>query len=194
MSTVPSWPKEDAEYHLTRAQYETLRAIDIAIGAHDFWFRGGPMYKFQFGRKRPGHCVIKQVYGGQSEFARGPDWRHESPFLPYGWKTVNPHGTASLKDTAIRVFMSDQSLLELKHFEVIPYFLADYIWKRLGEWYVSWIQEPKRSTTDGLKVTSRLSLCGECLRMHTLKSSGKFALITASMRRPTTSSFSSTSG
>ncbi|KAJ5172106.1 hypothetical protein N7492_004699 [Penicillium capsulatum] len=69
----------------------------------------------------------------QNSFGRGAHWLHESPFLPVGWETTNASGTASLKHTAMRVLMKDQSLLRSEMFENVPWLVAKFIWEKVYE-------------------------------------------------------------
>lgn len=74
----------------------------------------------------------------QNSFGRGAHWFHESPFLPIGWETTNSSGTASLKHSAMRALMKDQSLLNPELFTNIPRLLAMDIWKSMYQWYVNY--------------------------------------------------------
>ena len=72
--------------------------------------------------------------GPQHNFKKGPQWMHESPYLPPDWETTSPVGTSSLKHIAMRVFLSDQSLLSPEHFATIPWHIARYIWESMHRW------------------------------------------------------------
>lgn len=72
--------------------------------------------------------------GPQHDFKKGAHWLHASPYLPPDWETTSSVGASSLKHSAMRVFMSDQSILLPEHFEIIPWHIAKYIWESMQQW------------------------------------------------------------
>ncbi|KAJ5611736.1 hypothetical protein N7528_008841 [Penicillium herquei] len=70
--------------------------------------------------------------GPQTNFNRGAHWNHQSPFWPpgSGWP-IPTRGARSLKDTAIRLAVKDQSLLTPDLFKNIPWSIAEEIWNHL---------------------------------------------------------------
>ncbi|KAJ5908930.1 hypothetical protein N7495_001612 [Penicillium taxi] len=65
----------------------------------------------------------------QYDFKRGKYWNHESPFLPVDWEQINSEtGAPSLKHSAMRYALQDQSQLKAFMFKNIPWLLAKYLW------------------------------------------------------------------
>ncbi|KAJ5084477.1 hypothetical protein NUU61_009056 [Penicillium alfredii] len=64
--------------------------------------------------------------------SRGPNWFHEIPFLMHGWETTNELGAPSLKHSAMKGLLQDQSALQPGLFEHVPWYLAQYLWDALG--------------------------------------------------------------
>ncbi|KAJ6120020.1 hypothetical protein N7523_004300 [Penicillium sp. IBT 18751x] len=79
--------------------------------------------------------IVHHSPGPQTDFGRGPHWLHESPFLPPLWETVQDVGAPSLKHSAMKRILSDQSRLKREHFAHIPWLLAKYLWECLGKCY-----------------------------------------------------------
>ncbi|KAJ5122597.1 hypothetical protein N7448_003731 [Penicillium atrosanguineum] len=77
--------------------------------------------------------IIHHSPGPQTTFGRGPHWLHESPFLPPLWETTQDVGAPSLKHSAMKCILSDQSLLKREHFAHVPWPLAKYLWECLGK-------------------------------------------------------------
>jgi hypothetical protein len=76
--------------------------------------------------------IILDSPSAQHDFSRGPYWYHESPFLPIGESDRNEPGSPSLKDTAIRRLLMDQSALKPELFEHVPWKIAKELWEFLG--------------------------------------------------------------
>jgi hypothetical protein len=76
--------------------------------------------------------IILDSPAAQHDFSRGSHWYHESPFLPIGKSRGNEYGASSLKDTATRRLVMDQSALRLELFENVPWKIAKELWEFLG--------------------------------------------------------------
>ncbi|EPS27729.1 hypothetical protein PDE_02673 [Penicillium oxalicum 114-2] len=76
--------------------------------------------------------IILDSQSTQSDFRRGPYWYHESPFLPFGDSGGNHVGAPSLKASAMRGLLSDQSLINAGLFKHVPWKMAREIWEYLG--------------------------------------------------------------
>ncbi|OQD75175.1 hypothetical protein PENDEC_c008G05324 [Penicillium decumbens] len=68
----------------------------------------------------------------QTDFGRGPNWLHESPFLPLLWEQTQDLGAPSLKHAAMKKALMDQSALKPELFAQIPWHVAHYLWECLG--------------------------------------------------------------
>ncbi|KAJ5083629.1 hypothetical protein N7456_013056 [Penicillium angulare] len=70
--------------------------------------------------------------GPQTDFSRGPHWNHESPFPPLLWESTPPErGSRSLRSTAIKGLLKDQSALSPETFTTVPWIIAKDLWDRL---------------------------------------------------------------
>ncbi|KAJ5257083.1 hypothetical protein N7478_013187 [Penicillium angulare] len=75
--------------------------------------------------------------GPQTDFSRGPHWNHESPFPPLLWESTSPEqGSRSLKSTAIKGLLKDQSALSPEIFTAVPWIIAEDLWDCLKRWCV----------------------------------------------------------
>lgn len=62
---------------------------------------------------------------------KGPAWVHENPYLTIGWEETSESGAPSLKHSAMRQVLSDQSMLTPELFANIPWLVARYLWECL---------------------------------------------------------------
>lgn len=68
-----------------------------------------------------------------SKGPRGPSWVHENPYLTIGWEETSESGAPSLKHSAMRQTLSDQSILTPELFANVPWTIAKYLWDCLGK-------------------------------------------------------------
>ena len=98
--------------------------------------------------------IILDSPAAQHDFSRGSHWYHESPFLPIGEGGENEPGAPSLKDTATRRLVMDQSALKPELFENVPWKIAKELWEFLGNRWVNsvnfeWINGSMLTTSVG---------------------------------------------